>query len=95
MASAFLLCCSLCFNYLFSYQVLVTIRIEDVNDSPPAFESDKLTFYIAENSPIGSLAGVLHAKDPDEGQNAVVQYSIIGNLENVGISFYSKFWYYV
>lgn len=57
----------------------MTIRIEDVNDSPPAFESDKLTFYVAENSPIGSLAGVLHAKDPDEGQNAVVQYSIIGN----------------
>lgn len=61
-----------------SSSVLVSIRIEDVNDSPPAFESDKLTFYIAENSPIGSIAGILHAKDPDEGQNAEVTYSLIG-----------------
>lgn len=57
---------------------MVTIKIEDVNDSPPAFESDKLTLYIAENSPVGSTVGELHAKDPDEGQNAAVQYSIIG-----------------
>lgn len=64
-------------------QVLVTIRIEDVNDSPPAFESDKLVFYVAENSPIGSLAGVLYAKDPDEGPNAIVQYSIIGNYKSL------------
>lgn len=52
--------------------------MEDVNDNPPAFESDKLTLYIDENSPIGSTVGELHAKDPDEGQNSVVQYSIIG-----------------
>lgn len=38
-------------------------------------------FYVAENSPIGSLAGVLYAKDPDEGPNAIVQYSIIGNYK--------------
>lgn len=56
----------------------MTIRVEDVNDNPPAFESDKLTLYIDENSPIGSTVGELHAKDPDEGQNSVVQYSIIG-----------------
>lgn len=61
--------------------MIVTVRIEDVNDSPPAFESDKLVLYIAENSPVGSTVGELHAKDPDEGQNAVVQYSIIGKLQ--------------
>lgn len=60
--------------------MLITIRIEDVNDSPPAFESDKLTLYIAENSPVGSTVGELYARDPDEGENAVVQYSIIGML---------------
>jgi cadherin EGF LAG seven-pass G-type receptor 1 len=64
-------------------QVMVTIRLDDVNDSPPAFESDKLTLYIAENSPVGSTVGELYAKDPDEGQNAVVQYSIIGRLMKV------------
>ena len=56
----------------------MTVRIEDVNDSPPAFESDKLTLYIPENSPIGSTVGELYAKDPDEDENAVVQYSVIG-----------------
>lgn len=37
--------------------------------------------YIPENSPIGSTVGELYAKDPDEGPNAIVQYSIIGNLK--------------
>ncbi|KAG8278057.1 Cadherin EGF LAG seven-pass G-type receptor 2 [Homalodisca vitripennis] len=69
-----------------SGSVLVTIRIEDVNDSPPGFESDKLTLYIAENSPVGSTVGELHAKDPDEGQNAVVQYSIIGGEDSDSFS---------
>lgn len=43
--------------------------------------------YIAENSPIGSTVGELYAKDPDEGPNAIVQYSIIGKLEKHHISF--------
>ncbi|XP_018329600.1 protocadherin-like wing polarity protein stan [Agrilus planipennis] len=61
-----------------SSSVPVTIRIEDVNDNPPAFEADKITLYIPENSPIGSTVGEIYAKDPDEGVNAIVQYSIIG-----------------
>ncbi|XP_066601005.1 protocadherin-like wing polarity protein stan [Prorops nasuta] len=61
-----------------SSAVPVIIKIEDVNDSPPAFESDKIVLYIAENSPIGSTVGEIYAHDPDEGPNAVVQYSIIG-----------------
>lgn len=36
-----------------SSSVPVIIRIEDINDSPPAFDSDKITLYIPENSPIG------------------------------------------
>lgn len=58
--------------------VPIIIRIEDVNDSPPAFESDKIILFIPENSPIGSTVGEIYARDPDEGPNAVVQYSIIG-----------------
>ncbi|XP_044577360.1 protocadherin-like wing polarity protein stan isoform X2 [Cotesia glomerata] len=58
--------------------VPIIIKIEDVNDSPPAFESDKIILYIPENSPIGSTVGEIYAHDPDEGLNAVVQYSIIG-----------------
>ncbi|XP_051163355.1 protocadherin-like wing polarity protein stan isoform X2 [Leptopilina boulardi] len=61
-----------------SSSVPVIIKVEDINDSPPAFESDKIILYIAENSPIGSIVGEIYAHDPDEGPNAVVQYSIIG-----------------
>lgn len=43
--------------------------------------------YIAENSPIGSTVGELYAKDPDEGPNAIVQYSIIGNITIHHISY--------
>lgn len=52
--------------------------MEDINDSPPVFESDCLTFYVPENSPIGTTVGSIHAHDPDEGSNAVVHYSIKG-----------------
>ncbi|XP_050548978.1 protocadherin-like wing polarity protein stan isoform X2 [Daktulosphaira vitifoliae] len=69
-----------------STAVPVTIRIEDVNDSPPVFESDKLVMYIAENSPIGSTVGELYAKDPDEGSNAAIQYSIIGGEDSSSFS---------
>ena len=60
----------------------VTVVIDDVNDSPPSFDiaitSDRVRLFIAENSPVGSKVGDIVANDPDEGANAVVQYSIIG-----------------
>lgn len=58
--------------------MIVTINVEDVNDNPPSFESDKLVMYIPENSPVGSTVGEIYAHDPDEGQNAVVKYLLIG-----------------
>lgn len=59
------------------------MKIEDVNDSPPTFESDKLKLYIPENSPIGSTVGEIYASDPDVGANAYVTYSIIGEFSFV------------
>ncbi|XP_023246804.1 protocadherin-like wing polarity protein stan [Copidosoma floridanum] len=61
-----------------STTVAVVVKLEDVNDSPPAFEKEKIILYIPENSPIGSTVGEIYAHDPDEGPNAIVQYSIIG-----------------
>lgn len=61
-----------------STTVVVVVKIEDINDSPPAFEKDKIILYIPENSPIGSTVGEIYAHDPDEGPNAMVQYTIIG-----------------
>ncbi|XP_042896981.1 protocadherin-like wing polarity protein stan isoform X2 [Parasteatoda tepidariorum] len=61
-----------------SSSVTITIYVEDVNDNPPRFKSDKLKLTIPENSPIGSLVGEVKAYDPDEGPNAEIQYSIVG-----------------
>ncbi|XP_059482643.1 protocadherin-like wing polarity protein stan isoform X3 [Neocloeon triangulifer] len=58
--------------------VAVHVKVEDVNDSPPVFESDRLVLYIPENSPIGSTVGEIRAKDADEGQNAEIHYSVVG-----------------
>ncbi|XP_033222286.1 protocadherin-like wing polarity protein stan isoform X3 [Belonocnema kinseyi] len=73
-----------------SSSVPVTIKVEDINDSPPAFESDKILLYIAENSPIGSTVGEIYAHDPDEGPNAVVQYSIIGGEDANSFSLHTR-----
>ncbi|XP_060527638.1 protocadherin-like wing polarity protein stan isoform X2 [Cylas formicarius] len=73
-----------------SSSVPVTIRIEDINDSPPEFSSDKLVFYIPENSPVGSTVGEIYAKDPDEGVNAIVQYSIIGGEDSQSFSLITR-----
>ncbi|CAL1293860.1 unnamed protein product [Larinioides sclopetarius] len=61
-----------------STSVTITIYVEDVNDNPPRFESDKLQLTIPENSPVGSTVGEIKAYDPDEGPNAEIQYSIVG-----------------
>lgn len=73
-----------------SSSVPVHIRIEDINDSPPAFDTDKITLYIPENSPIGSTVGEIYAKDPDEGVNAIVQYSIIGGEDSQSFSLVTR-----
>ncbi|XP_013196318.2 protocadherin-like wing polarity protein stan [Amyelois transitella] len=69
-----------------SSSVIVHIKVEDINDSPPVFESDCLTFYVPENSPIGTTVGEIYAHDPDEGANAVVHYSIKGGDDSNSFS---------
>lgn len=63
-----------------SSEIQVDIRLEDVNDSPPTFPSDKITLYVPENSPIGTLVGEIQAHDPDE--DPVIHYSIIGGEDS-------------
>lgn len=60
-----------------STTVEVQIKLDDINDSPPTFPSDRMKFYIKENSPIGSTVGLIKADDPDEGINAEVHYAIL------------------
>lgn len=73
-----------------SSTVEVQIRLEDINDSPPTFEADKIILYVPENSPVGSVVGEIHAHDPDEGVNAIVQYSIIGGDDSNSFSLVTR-----
>ncbi|XP_074645849.1 cadherin EGF LAG seven-pass G-type receptor 2-like [Tubulanus polymorphus] len=61
-----------------STSVSIQIRVEDANDNAPQFESHTIQFKVLENSPIGTVVGVVHAVDPDEGENAVIRYFIVG-----------------
>jgi len=45
------------------------------------FESDRIRFFISENSALGSTVGTIQAWDPDEGTNAQVVYSIVGGVD--------------
>lgn len=56
----------------------IKITVEDVNDNAPNFEFPSYDFWIAENSEIGTIVGRIQATDADEGENAKIQYKIIG-----------------
>lgn len=73
-----------------STSVTITIYVEDVNDNPPRFESDKLILTVPENSPVGWTVGEIKAFDPDEGPNAEVQYSIVGGPDADSFSLVSR-----
>ena len=61
-----------------SSSVTVVVDVDDINDNPPMFDTDRIQLYIAENSPIGSTVGEVRARDPDAGRNAEIKYSIVG-----------------
>ena len=64
-----------------SSTVPIIIDISDINDNPPIFNTDQLEYFIKENSPIGSVVGIIEAQDPDEGENSKITYSIIGGRD--------------
>ena len=57
------------------------VKINDVNDNPPVFPQQSYSFNIKNDLPVGSSAFQVRAKDKDLGQNAVVLYSLIQNVE--------------
>lgn len=59
--------------FIFSYKL--------GNDNPPRFPSDRLRFYVPENSPVGTVVGELRATDADEGGNAKIEYTIVGGAD--------------
>ncbi|VDP10367.1 unnamed protein product [Heligmosomoides polygyrus] len=60
---------------------VISIALTDVNDNAPRFDQTSYDLYIAENSPVGSTVGTIVATDPDEGDNAKIQFRIFGGAD--------------
>uniref|UniRef100_A0A7E4VR33 Protocadherin Fat 1 n=1 Tax=Panagrellus redivivus TaxID=6233 RepID=A0A7E4VR33_PANRE len=59
----------------------ISIILVDVNDNAPQFEKQSYDFWVAENSPQGTLVGTLKASDPDDGENAKIEFRIVGGRD--------------
>ncbi|XP_077983801.1 protocadherin Fat 1-like isoform X2 [Glandiceps talaboti] len=59
--------------------VLITLR--DINDNPPHFMPEIYKVKLREDIPIGSVVTTIEARDPDEGNGAVVKYSLLGEFD--------------
>ncbi|MEQ2260088.1 Protocadherin Fat 4, partial [Xenotaenia resolanae] len=71
----------------FTSTAQVSIILLDVNDCPPTFTSQKMT-YIQENTPVDTVVFTAQATDVDSGPNSYVEYSLrgpFGNKFSIGI----------
>ncbi|NXN17245.1 PCDBG protein, partial [Indicator maculatus] len=59
----------------------IQIVVLDANDNTPMFSREIYEVSLAENSPPGLLVGRVEARDPDEGSNGKVQYTVTQTLE--------------
>ena len=57
----------------------VVVRLIDVNDNPPTFVLPTYTFLKINNLPIDSAVSQVQARDPDVGNNSVIQYMLTSN----------------
>ncbi|KAF1373245.1 hypothetical protein PFLUV_G00258430 [Perca fluviatilis] len=57
----------------------VSITLSDVNDNPPRFTKTVYEFRVPESTELGSVVGVIRAMDADIGENAEMDYRIIGS----------------
>ncbi|KAG7518627.1 protocadherin alpha-8-like [Solea senegalensis] len=58
----------------------VSIIVLDSNDNRPIFSEDTYQIEIEENAQIGSAVTKVNAKDPDEGSNGEIEYSLSKTL---------------
>ncbi|XP_029001575.1 cadherin-6-like isoform X2 [Betta splendens] len=57
----------------------VSITLSDVNDNPPRFTKTLYEFRVPETQELGSEVGAIRALDADIGENAEMDYRIIGS----------------
>ncbi|XP_060949741.1 cadherin-6-like isoform X2 [Limanda limanda] len=56
----------------------VSITLSDVNDNPPRFTKTVYEFRVPESLPLGATVGLIRAVDGDIGENAEMDYRVIG-----------------
>uniref|UniRef100_A0A3Q4GDB7 Cadherin 24, type 2a n=1 Tax=Neolamprologus brichardi TaxID=32507 RepID=A0A3Q4GDB7_NEOBR len=59
----------------------VTVRLSDVNDNPPHFRRSAWSFSVSELAAPGVEVGRLTATDPDLGENAQLEFTILDTEE--------------
>ncbi|XP_075336763.1 protocadherin alpha-8-like [Odontesthes bonariensis] len=62
-------------------QRTISVTVSDVNDNIPEFSINPFTFYVTENNAAGASLFSVSATDCDQGENAVVSYSIPRNRD--------------
>ncbi|XP_067323816.1 protocadherin gamma-A6-like isoform X17 [Anolis sagrei] len=55
---------------------IISLKVSDTNDNPPAFIKSSYTSYLLENNPRGASIFSLKANDPDWEENGRIMYSI-------------------
>ncbi|XP_007941830.1 protocadherin Fat 2 [Orycteropus afer afer] len=64
-----------------SCQADVTLHVEDVNDNAPRFFPSHCSVAVFDNTTVKTPVAVVFARDPDQGTNAQVVYSLTGSVE--------------
>jgi len=71
----------------FTSTAQVSVILLDVNDCPPVFTSQRVT-YLQENTPVDTVVFTAKASDADSGPNSYVEYSLApgggGNKFSIG-----------
>ncbi|XP_058116398.1 cadherin-87A [Anopheles ziemanni] len=57
----------------------ITVDVVNTNDNDPVFEQPEYSMQVRENSPVGTLVGVVRANDADAGQYGQLTYAIVGD----------------
>ncbi|KAM6224231.1 protocadherin Fat 2 [Rhynchocyon petersi] len=64
-----------------SCQADVNLHVEDVNDNAPRFFPSHCSVAVFDNTTVKTPIAVVFARDPDQGTNAQVVYSLMGSAE--------------
>ncbi|XP_052863844.1 cadherin-87A [Anopheles cruzii] len=57
----------------------LTVDVINTNDNDPEFEEPEYTMQVRENSPVGTLVGMVRAHDADAGLYGQLTYAIVGD----------------